>query len=399
MRTACIWLLSALSASGVRLPSGSELEVRLQSPVASNAAKAGDRIQAVLIRPAVVGDRIVLPAGVTLRAQVAEATPAAPDKRATLRLTAWQLLLSPDKAVELPATVILVDNARETVGPDGVITGILVSETPTARLDQAIERVSQRYGRLGGLLGAMKGAVLKEADPEISYEAGVELILALTREFQLDPGVLSAAPPALASIEPEAELYELVNAQPFQTTAEKTPKPSDLTNLMFLGTEEQLAAAFREAGWATAAALNVASGLETFRAIAEARGYKEAPMSVLLLEGKKADLDFQKQLNTFAKRHHLRIWRRPATFQGRPVWVCAATHDIGIEFSPENRTFIHKIDSEIDRERAKVVNDLVFTGRVAGLALVERPAVPRRSMNATGDKLVTDGRMAVLLLH
>ena len=29
-------------------------------------------------------------------------------------------------------------------------------------------------------------------------------------------------------------------------------------------------------------------------------------------------------------------------------WVCAATHDIGIEFSEENRTFIHKIDPRID---------------------------------------------------
>jgi hypothetical protein len=122
-------------------------------------------------------------------------------------------------------------------------------------------------------------------------------------------------------------------------------------------------------------------------------------MSILLLEGKPPVLTFQKQNNTFAQRHHLRIWRRPDTFQGKPVWVCAATHDIGIEFSPENRTFIHKIDSYIDRERAKVVSDLLFTSLVRGLALVEREAVPKQSMNATGDKLETDGAMAVLLLE
>jgi len=145
--------------------------------------------------------------------------------------------------------------------------------------------------------------------------------------------------------------------------------------------------------------LNAASGLETFRAIAELRGYKEAPMSVLLLDGRKPDLVFQKQNNTFAKRHHLRIWARPASFEARPVWVCAATHDIGIEFSPENRTFIHKIDSEIDRERAKVVNDLLFGGRVRGLALVDRPKAPRQTRNATGDAVSTDGRMAVLVLE
>jgi hypothetical protein len=98
-------------------------------------------------------------------------------------------------------------------------------------------------------------------------------------------------------------------------------------------------------------------------------------------------------------RHHLRIWRRPDTFLDKPVWVCAATHDTGIEFSAANRTFIHKIDSLIDRERAKVVNDLVFGGRVKGLALIDRPTVPKETRNATGDAVTTDGRLAVLLLE
>src|SRR5207253_5703095 len=117
----------------------------------------------------------------------------------------------------------------------------------------------------------------------------------------------------------------------------------------------------------TAAALNSQSKLETVRAVAEMRGYNEAPVSILLLDGRPPDLVFQKQHNTFAARHHLRIWRRPDTFQGKPVWVCAATHDTAIDFSPENRTFTHKIDPEIDKERAKVVNDLLFTRLAKGL--------------------------------
>jgi hypothetical protein len=96
----------------------------------------------------------------------------------------------------------------------------------------------------------------------------------------------------------------------------------------------------------------------------------------LLLDGQKPDLVYQKQYDTFAKRHHLRIFHRPDQFQGRDVWVCSATHDIGIDFSTQDRTFIHKIDSKIDNERAKVVNDLLFTGLVKGQALVARPKVP-----------------------
>ncbi len=399
MALLCVGLGLALGAAGLRLPSGAVLEVRLKTPVASNSSKPGDRIEAVLVRPVVVSEQIALPAGLVVRAEVADVSPAGPEKRAVLALDKWRMLLRDDKPIELPARLIEVDNARESVDEKGAIVGILASETISARLDRAIGRVSQSGSSLGALLKTVKDAVLKEPDPEISYAPGVELILELTQDLTLDAARLPAAPELPGPIEPADRLYELVNAQPFQTTAEKTPKPSDLTNLMFLGTEEQLVGAFREAGWTTAAKLDAGSGLETFRAIAEARGYQEAPMSVLLLEGKRADWDFQKQLNTFAKRHHLRIWRRPDTFEDRPVWVCAATHDIGIEFSPENRTFIHKIDSRIDRERAKVVNDLVFAGRVAALALVERPAAPRQSMNATGDKLETDGRMAVLLLR
>ena len=45
------------------------------------------------------------------------------------------------------------------------------------------------------------------------------------------------------------------------------------------------------------------------------------------------------------------------------------------------------------------MNDLLFTGRVRSVALVDRPAVPQHGQNATGDSLETDGRMAVLVLQ
>src|SRR5579883_953437 len=114
---------------------------------------------------------------------------------------------------------------------------------------------------------------------------------------------------------------------------------------------------------------------------------------------KTPDLVFEKVNNTFARRHHLRIWSRPETFLNRPVWVVAATHDTGISFSEADRTFIHRIDSHIDNERAKVVADLLFTGRVQGIEFIARPAAPTHGQNATGDNLETDGRMAVLLLR
>jgi hypothetical protein len=145
--------------------------------------------------------------------------------------------------------------------------------------------------------------------------------------------------------------------------------------------------------------LSTQSKLETARALIESRGYKEGPMSVLLLDGRPPDMSFEKGNNTFAERHHLRIFRRPGTFDGKPVWVCSATHDTAIDYSDRDRTFIHRIDPNIDAERAKVVSDLLFAGAVRSLALVDRPDLPSDASNATGDPLRTDGRMAVLLLQ
>jgi hypothetical protein len=166
---------------------------------------------------------------------------------------------------------------------------------------------------------------------------------------------------------------------------------------MCLATADQLRAAFEKAGWASATRLSAQSKLETARALIEDRGYREGPMSILTLDGQPPAMAYQKGNNTFAARHHLRIFQRPGTFDGKPIWVCSSTHDVGISFSERDRTFIHKIDSNIDAERAKVVNDLLGTGMVKSLALVDRSNVPQDATNATGDVLKTDGRMAVLL--
>jgi hypothetical protein len=209
------------------------------------------------------------------------------------------------------------------------------------------------------------------------------------------PAVRVAPPPAWPAATRQA-LAALIAGEPFQTTAQRPPKPSDLTNLMIVATGEDLQRAFTEAGWFSAAKLDYTSKIETIRALAADRGYNEAPVSILLLDGRPPDMVFEKTNNTFARRHHLRVWRRAATVDGLPVWTVAATHDTGISFREEERTFIHRIDTQIDRERDKVIYDLLFTGRVKAVELVDRPKVPRNAENATGDSIETDGRIAVL---
>ena len=125
----------------------------------------------------------------------------------------------------------------------------------------------------------------------------------------------------------DAGLQQLVAAAPLRTeTPNKTP--SDPTNLMFLGAREQVMTAFGEAGWHAPDDLGVESALKTAQATPRQSGYNSGPVSTLLVAGRAPDLVFQKSLDTFAMRHHLRIWKLSQTYNGQEVWVGAATHDI-----------------------------------------------------------------------
>ena len=69
---------------------------------------------------------------------------------------------------------------------------------------------------------------------------------------------------------------------------------------------------------------------------------------------------FQKSLDTFAMRHHLRIWKLNQTYNGQDVWVGAATHDIDTTNSRAGSKWSHRIDPHVDRERDWVETDLLF---------------------------------------
>jgi hypothetical protein len=389
----CLFL-AASAATGAEIPTGTRIDIRLTTAVKISTAKVNDPVDAVVIAPVFTGNRVAIAAGTNVHGELKEVKPAVkPEDQGVVSIQFGQLSSERGAKAPLAARLVSVDNARESVDEQGRVLGIIAAQTGSGRLDKGIEKVAERFPTLGDILVAAKGAVVKESDPNIDFEPGVEMTIELTKPLRWEETAIAAN---LRSITPADQLANIVNRQPMHAVAEKPPAESDTTNLMFLGSREQIESAFQAAGWSTAEKLNAKSKLETFRAMVEARGYKEAPVSVLLLEVRPPDLVFQKQNNTFAKRHHLRIWRRPDTFNGKEVWVCAATHDIGIDFSQRDRTFIHRVDPEVDRERTKVVDDLQFTGKLQALALVDRPQAPKSGQNATGDPFRTDGRMAVL---
>jgi hypothetical protein len=381
------------------LTAGTEIDIRLTSEVSSKQP-AGTPVSAVVIAPVLINGAEVIARGATLSGQTADvvaaeaATDQTEEKAAQLRID-FKRISAGTQTAGISCVVLSVDNARESIDSAGLITGIKASSTYSARIDKGIDKVKDRYSGLAGIFQDVKSALVKEPDPTIDYKAGIDLTIKLKEPLHWNPPVESDL---LAPVRPERTLVKVVASLPMRTVAQKPPSPSDLTNLMFIGTREQMQAAFVKAGWHQADPLGRSSDFRIAVAMIQNSGYDEAPVSILYLDGRPPDIVFEKQNNTFAQRDHIRVWQSAQTFDGRPVWIAAATHDIKISFSAESRSFTHGIDSHIDRERTKVVNDLEFTGEIEASSLLPR-AIPQNISNATGDQLITDGKLAVLELY
>src|SRR5271155_3730498 len=179
-----LWMALAVAglAWAVEVPIGTRMEIRLTSAVNTSSAKVDQTFDAVVIAPVVAGGRIVMAAGVKLTGHVKEAKAAVqPDDQAVLALAFDQVRDAAGKRAVLAARLVSVDNARESVDKDGRILGIIASQTGSGRLDQGINKVTEKYSGLGELLGTIKQAVLKETDANIDYEPGVEMTIELTK--------------------------------------------------------------------------------------------------------------------------------------------------------------------------------------------------------------------------
>jgi LssY C-terminus len=396
----CALTLGSSRASGQEVPAGTVLEVRLKDFVSSFHAKRGDVFHAVLIARVQQGGRELLPAGLEMNGHVAAAKHVGLGlirERARLRLQFDSLFLPGGASIPLEGTVIEVENAREKLLDDGTIVGIRATDSYGHQATGMVSSVAAVDPMLMLFAFAGSSAVLRFPEAEITYPSGTEMRLKLLKPLQaVDIG---SDPPAQAeeADADRASLESFVNELPYRTRTKAKNTPSDLTNLVFLGSGTELLEAFTAAGWKLADDRDSATEYETVRALAESRGYAEAPVSVLLLDGKPPSFVFEKTLNSINKRHHLRVWQIEETWNGQTVWTAAATHDIGLGFS-SRKTLIHRIDPNIDQEREKVSDDLRFAGCASVPEMVERPRVPRITQNATGDRMVTDGQAAVLRL-
>ena len=391
------FLATALPATACdEIPAGTTLWVQLLSHVSSYDAKPGMAVEAALEDDVKCGNEVLFPIGTHVQGKVRRVQKVGWGIRhetAALDLE-FDRVLPRETPVEINTRVVEVDNARESV-KKGVIHGIRATDTPQGRINSRLKHLPTWNPYSDAVLIIFKAGFPIFPEPEIYYAPGTELKLELASAVHGEPANSLDEQEFLA--EDSSALDEIATSEP-ERTYTRQHKVADVINLALLGSREQVETAFHRANWVGSDHFSKRAFLSQFYAVLNDSSYVRAPMMPMLVDDRLPDMTFQKSLNSYSKRDHLRVWEEGETPAGSPIWVAAATHDVGATLSVRHQRFVHHIEADIDEERAKVIRDLRLAGCVESVGLESRPDVPHHTLNATGEAVSTDGELAVLRL-
>ena len=175
----------------------------------------------------------------------------------------------------------------------------------------------------------------------------------------------------------------------------------DPVNLALLGSEIDIHAAMTAAGWVRADPISPRSVLRVIRSWLTRQHYDSAPVSNLVLFGRKQHFAYQKSVpGKSSERHHVRFWRTPQGWVlpgGRRVeWLAAGTYDRAIGLSLLTFQITHKIDADIDIERNFIVDDVLYACEDARVEILPDFFSAYHDKNGGGDRVVTDGDLYLL---
>jgi len=174
----------------------------------------------------------------------------------------------------------------------------------------------------------------------------------------------------------------------------------DMVNFVVVGSQESMQAAFDAANWHVADVDSKEAGLKAVLNTYQKKEYLQMPMSHLYLFDRVQDFGYE-QAQAFAvvaSRHHFRVWKAPFTWNDQVVWVGAATHDIGFEKDIRTGKLTHKIDPDVDSERANLAEGLDKSGKANKLTYYLPPNPVQDAKNASGGGYHSDGRLLVVFL-
>jgi len=385
------------------LETGDVLWVRLLEPLSSYSGKVGDQVRAMVIESPACAGAEKIPAGAIVEGKIARVRRVGMGlihETASIRIEFGALKLDGETEIPVAARVLEIDNAREIV-KDGTIHGVNATDTPQGRITSRLKHLPTWNPYSDLTLLAYRAAFPMFPEPEIYFPRGSDLKLEMTAESPLPlRGALEIrenTPDAPDEI--EKAVMEIISPALPQRTTTASGQSADIVNVALLGTEAQMEAAFRAAGWKTGDVMSTRSVMRQVHAFLSFNNYPNEPITTQLLDGEKVSSTWQKSLDSYAKREHLRVWRRGDLIEGQTVWLGAMTRETGAALSVRRHKFIHHIDAEMDNGRAILVRDLNLAGCVAAVYAVQRPQMTHSAMNSTGDAMRTDGSLAVVQLR
>ena len=210
---------------------------------------------------------------------------------------------------------------------------------------------------------------------------------------------VAATPTAPANVTVPPFPQSLLDSIP-RRVSDPNGAPGDRVNFIIVGSQEQMQAAFKAAGWVVVDKTNRDAVVAGLFASVSKQSYVTLPMSELRLFGRAQDFGYAQAdpLRVVASRHHFRIWKVPEKLAGQTVWAGAGTHDIGFDRDQRNNGVTHKIDPNTDGERDYIADSLMQTGMVLK-AFYLTPADPvREARTATGSTFTSDGRTVLIYL-
>jgi hypothetical protein len=162
--------------SGLSLPEGTEVNVRLEQPLSSRTARVEDRFDATVARPVYVDGRIVIPDGTRVQGTVTVVERAQrPARGGRLNLSFDRLYLDDGSTVDVSARIVQV---REDIGSGGTLKQGAIGAAIGGILGKVIG--GTKGAIVGVLLGGAGGAITSTGD-DVELPAGTVFTLQLER--------------------------------------------------------------------------------------------------------------------------------------------------------------------------------------------------------------------------
>lgn len=288
-------------------------------------------------------------------------------------------------------------NAKQPNGPDGLPRGY-------ADLVRVMQFNDAGRGALIGRIGSSDAARPFLIGPKLTSQAPIagRLFVAInqssmdhaTGSYHVSIARTAGAPKPKADVRVPTFPQRLIDQIPRRVT-DAQGNEGDRVNFVLIGSQEQVQAALKAAGWVVVDRTDKEAVLSGLLASLSKESYVTMPMSILDLWGRPQDFGYAQAdpLKVVASRHHFRLWKAPFDLDGQTVWAGAGMHDVGFDRDERTKNGItHKIDPNSDNERDYIRDSLMQTGLVVKTGYITPTDPVLKAKTATGSEFTSDGR-------